>query len=74
MVPSTACCCGCLAGLKMQGLLGLLGWRCKRRGLFLELDLNDSVERPDAFGPQWVIGFNITLVIPNFINNWIRGN
>ena len=42
--------------------------------LKLELDVNYYVEQPDAFGPEWMIGFNITPVVPNFINNWIRGN
>jgi hypothetical protein len=40
----------------------------------LELELNYYVEQPDAFGPEWMVGFNITPVVPNFINNWIRGN
>ena len=39
----------------------------------LELEVNYYVERPDAFGPRWMIGLNITPVVPNFINNWIRG-
>jgi len=42
--------------------------------LKVELDLNYYVEQPDAFGPKWMIGFNVTPVVPNFINNWIRGN
>jgi len=40
----------------------------------LELELNYYVEQPDAFGPEWMVGLNITPVVPNFINNWIRGN
>ena len=40
----------------------------------VELELNYYVEQPDEFGPEWMIGFNITPVVPNFINNWIRGN
>jgi hypothetical protein len=40
----------------------------------IELDANYYVEQPDAFGPEWMIGLNITPVVPNFINNWIRGN
>ena len=39
----------------------------------LELELNYYVEQPDPFGPEWMIGVNITPVVPNFINNWIRG-
>ena len=42
--------------------------------LKVELDLNYYVEQPDAFGPDWMVGINITPVVPNFINNWIRGN
>jgi hypothetical protein len=40
--------------------------------LKLELDLNHYVEQPDAFGPEWRIGFNITPVVPNVIIGWIR--
>jgi len=40
----------------------------------LELEMNYYVEQPDAFGPEWMVGLNITPVVPNFINNWIRGN
>jgi hypothetical protein len=40
----------------------------------LELELNYYVEQPDAFGPEWMIGVNITPVVRNFINSWIRGN
>ncbi|MCB1231838.1 MAG: hypothetical protein KDN19_16335 [Verrucomicrobiae bacterium] len=40
----------------------------------LELEGNYYVEQPDAFGPQWMISFNITPVVPNFVENWIRGN
>jgi len=39
----------------------------------LELDLNYYVEQPDAFGPDWMVGINITPVVPNFINSWVRG-
>ena len=42
--------------------------------LKLELEVNYYVEQPDPFGPEWMIGFNVTPVVPNFINNWIRGN
>lgn len=38
-----------------------------------ELDLNYYVDQPDAFGPEWMIGFNFTPVIPNFVENWIKG-
>jgi len=39
----------------------------------LELEINYYVEQPDAFGPEWMIGFNITPVVPNIIDRWIRG-
>ena len=38
-----------------------------------ELELNYYVKRPDAFGPQWMIAVNITPVVNNFINEWVRG-
>ena len=39
----------------------------------LSVEVNYFVEQPDAFGPQWLISFNITPVVPNFIENWIKG-
>lgn len=41
--------------------------------LRVQLEVDYYVERPDAFAPKWLIGLNITPVVPNFINNWIRG-
>ena len=38
-----------------------------------DLDLNYYVEQPDAFGPDWMVGLNITPIVPNFIDRWIRG-
>lgn len=38
-----------------------------------DLDINYYVEQPDDFGPEWMIGFNVTPIVPNFIENWIRG-
>jgi hypothetical protein len=38
-----------------------------------DLDINYYVEQPDTFGPEWMIGFNVTPIVPNFIENWIRG-
>ena len=26
------------------------------------------------FGPEWMIGFNFTPVVDNFVDRWIRGN
>jgi len=40
----------------------------------LELEANYYVEQPDAFGPRWMIGFNITPVVSNFIESWIKGS
>ena len=39
----------------------------------IELEVNYYVDQPDAFGQEWMVGLNITPVVPNFINNWIRG-
>ena len=39
----------------------------------VELEVNYFVDQPDAFGEEWMVGLNITPVVPNFINNWIRG-
>jgi hypothetical protein len=41
--------------------------------LKLELELNYYVEQPDAFGPEWMIGFNVTPVVPNFVEKWMKG-
>jgi hypothetical protein len=38
-----------------------------------EFELNYYVDQADAFGPQWMIALNITPVVPNIINRWIRG-
>ncbi len=39
-------------------LLGKTPWK-------FELETNYYVEQPDAFGPQWMIGFNISPVVKN---------
>jgi hypothetical protein len=39
-------------------LLGKTPWK-------FELEANYYVEQPDAFGPQWMIGFNISPVVKN---------
>lgn len=38
-----------------------------------ELQVDYYVTQPDAFGPQWLVSFNITPIVPNFIDRWIRG-
>jgi len=40
----------------------------------LELEANYYFEHPDAYGPEWMVGFNITPVVSNFVEKWIRGN
>ncbi len=39
----------------------------------LAVELNYYVERPDAFGPRWMVGLNITPVVPNFVEAWFKG-
>ena len=39
----------------------------------LAVELNYYVERPDAFGPKWMLGLNITPVVPNFVEAWFKG-
>jgi len=38
-----------------------------------ELQVDYYVEQPDAFGPEWMVSFNVTPIVPNFIANWISG-
>ncbi len=33
----------------------------------LAVEVNYYVERPDAFGPKWMVGLNVTPVVPNFV-------
>jgi len=37
-----------------------------------EIDLNYYVEQEDVFGPDYMIGFNITPVVDNFVEGWFR--
>jgi len=39
----------------------------------IALEVNYYVERPDAFGPEWMIGINLTPVVPNFVEKWVKG-
>jgi hypothetical protein len=39
----------------------------------IDFEVNYYFSQPDAFGPKWMFAVNITPVVPNFINNWIRG-
>lgn len=36
-------------------------------------EVNYYVAHPDAFGPRWMVGLNITPVVPNVIEKWIKG-
>ena len=38
-----------------------------------EIEINYFVEQPDEFGPEWLISLNITPVVSNFIEQWIKG-
>ena len=38
----------------------------------LSLEINYYVEQPDAFGPEWMIGINITPVVKNALANWFK--
>ncbi len=40
----------------------------------IAVEVNYYVEQRDAFGPEWMIGLNITPVVPNFIEKWVRGS
>jgi hypothetical protein len=46
----------------------ILGGRPWRFGL----EINYYVERQDAFGPKWMIGFNVTPVVKNVAATWFR--
>lgn len=36
------------------------------------MEINYFVEQPDAFGPEWFIGFNVTPVVENALANWFK--
>lgn len=36
------------------------------------VEVNYYVERSDAFGPRWMLGFNVTPVVKNFIADWFH--
>jgi len=40
--------------------------------LSIDLELNDYGPQEDAFGPRWIIGFNITPVVHNFVADLFR--
>ena len=56
--------------------LQIIGSRTIKVGgtpLLLELEINYYVDQPDEFGPKWMFGFNITPVVNNFVERWIKG-
>ena len=44
-----------------------------RTPLKLALEVNYYVDQPDLFGPEWMVSFNITPVVPNVIDSWVKG-
>ena len=38
----------------------------------LEVEINYYVKNNDAFGAQWMIGFNVTPVVKNVFNSWLH--
>jgi hypothetical protein len=39
--------------------------------LKIGFDLNYYVEKPDAFGPDWMLSLNVTPVVSNFLADWL---
>ncbi|HEY8567750.1 hypothetical protein [Microbulbifer sp.] len=48
-------------------ILGETPWR-------FGMEFNYYVERPDAFGPQWMVGINIVPVVENVFARWFQKN
>jgi hypothetical protein len=48
-----------------------MGWDASRYYESLHF-MNHYVQRPDAFGPKWMIGFNVTPVVKNVIAEWLK--
>jgi hypothetical protein len=38
----------------------------------LSAEINCFVERAGAFGPEWMIGFNVAPVIENVLASWFK--
>jgi len=47
--------------------------RMGKTPLKIEVEINYYVLQYEAFGPRWMVGLNITPVVDNVINDWIRG-
>lgn len=46
-------------------IIGSMPWK-------FQFEVNHYVQRPDAFGPKWMIGFNITPVVKNVVAEWFK--
>jgi len=38
----------------------------------LSMEFNYYIEQADAFGPEWMIGFNISPVVKNGLVDWFK--
>ena len=38
----------------------------------LSPEINNNVDKPDAFGPEWMIGLNIVPLVKNGLADWIK--
>jgi hypothetical protein len=38
----------------------------------LSFELNYYIEQADEFGPEWMLGFNVTPVVENKLSSWLR--
>ena len=36
------------------------------------VEINYFVAQPDAFGPEWFVGLNVTPVVENMLASWIK--
>ena len=36
------------------------------------VDLNHYVERPDAFGPEWMVGSTVAPVMGDILAKWLK--
>lgn len=38
----------------------------------LSTEINYYADKPDAFGPEWMVGFNIGPVVKNGLADWFK--
>ena len=38
----------------------------------LSFEINYYIEQADEFGPEWMLGFNVTPVVENKLANWFQ--